>query len=54
MKKRIAIPFAVVAACAAAALPLRAETFPDHVIKIVVPYPPGGPGDTRNESPETH
>lgn len=46
MKKALAVSFAVVAACAAAALPLRAETFPDHVIKIVVPYPPGGPGDT--------
>jgi tripartite-type tricarboxylate transporter receptor subunit TctC len=35
--------------CAAAGAPLaslRSESFPDHVVRIVVPYPPGGPGDT--------
>jgi tripartite-type tricarboxylate transporter receptor subunit TctC len=35
---------ACVAALAAAALPLRAQadTYPSKVIKLVVPYPPGG------------
>ena len=27
-------------------LPLRAQDFPDHAVKIIVPYPPGGPSDT--------
>src|SRR5262249_14382662 len=25
--------------------PVTAQPFPDHLIKIVVPYPPGGPAD---------
>ena len=38
----------IVAAAAAAvfAAPVRAQTFPDHPIKLVVAYPPGGPNDT--------
>jgi tripartite-type tricarboxylate transporter receptor subunit TctC len=32
-------------ACIAAA-PARAQTFPDHAVRIVVPYPPGGFNDT--------
>jgi tripartite-type tricarboxylate transporter receptor subunit TctC len=29
-----------------AAVPARAQTFPDHAVRIVVPYPPGGFNDT--------
>jgi len=38
----------IVAAAAAAvfAAPVRAQTFPEHPIKLVVAYPPGGPNDT--------
>jgi len=38
----------IVAAAAAAvfAAPVGAQTFPDHPIKLVVAYPPGGPNDT--------
>jgi len=28
------------------AVPAGAQSFPDHTVKVVVPYPPGGPGDT--------
>jgi len=39
--------FAAAVLISATAVPLgRAQTFPDRVVKIVVPYPPGGPGDT--------
>jgi tripartite-type tricarboxylate transporter receptor subunit TctC len=38
--------FAVFAAIMTTAAPASAQTFPDHVIKIVVAYPPGGPTDT--------
>ena len=38
--------FSTVLACAALAVgPARAETFPSRVIKMVVPYPAGGPTD---------
>ncbi len=48
MSKSLAIVFGfgVLAAAMAAAAPASAQTFPDHVIKIVVAYPPGGPTDT--------
>jgi tripartite-type tricarboxylate transporter receptor subunit TctC len=44
MRNLVAIAFCVVAAIAS--LPVRAQDFPDHPIKIIVPYPPGGPSDT--------
>jgi tripartite-type tricarboxylate transporter receptor subunit TctC len=44
MRRLVAIVFCVVAATAI--LPARAQNFPDHPVKIVVPYPPGGPSDT--------
>jgi tripartite-type tricarboxylate transporter receptor subunit TctC len=36
---------AVGAALAALALPVRAEAFPSHPVKLIIPYPPGGAGD---------
>jgi tripartite-type tricarboxylate transporter receptor subunit TctC len=44
MRNLVAIVFCVVAAIAS--LPARAQDFPDHPVKIIVPYPPGGPSDT--------
>ena len=35
-----------VAAALGAVAPLHAQTFPDHPIKVIVAYPPGGPTDT--------
>lgn len=47
MSMRDVLLFAIVAVGVglAGASPAAAQTFPDHVIKIVVPYPPGGPAD---------
>jgi tripartite-type tricarboxylate transporter receptor subunit TctC len=47
MSMRDVLLFAVVAVGVglAGASPAAAQTFPDHVIKIVVPYPPGGPAN---------
>ena len=46
MNKSCAVAFAVVAGTAAASGPGNAQNFPDHAIRMIVPYPPGGPGDT--------
>jgi tripartite-type tricarboxylate transporter receptor subunit TctC len=46
MNRMLAALLAAAMVSAVATLPAPAETFPDHVVKIVVPYPPGGPGDT--------
>ncbi len=41
------VKVALMALAAAAAAPLlHAQTYPDHVIKLIVPYPPGGGNDT--------
>jgi tripartite-type tricarboxylate transporter receptor subunit TctC len=46
MNKLVAVALGVVAAGLMAQAPSLAQTFPDHPIKLVVPYPPGGPADT--------
>ena len=44
MRKFVAILSCFIAANAF--VPARAQIFPDHPVKIIVPYPPGGPSDT--------
>jgi tripartite-type tricarboxylate transporter receptor subunit TctC len=44
MRKFVAILSCFIAANAI--VPARAQIFPDHPVKIIVPYPPGGPSDT--------
>jgi tripartite-type tricarboxylate transporter receptor subunit TctC len=47
MNRFLAIVFAAaVTASTCAAAPADAQSFPDHPIKVVVPYPAGGPADT--------
>jgi tripartite-type tricarboxylate transporter receptor subunit TctC len=35
----------LIAICAALALPAFAQTYPTKLVRIIVPHPPGGPGD---------
>jgi len=46
MNRYIGVALAVLAAAVVPAAPAGAQTFPDHPIKIIVPYPAGGPADT--------
>ena len=46
MNKSLAVALAVFAASAVAQAPARAQNYPDHAVRIVVPYPAGGPADT--------
>jgi tripartite-type tricarboxylate transporter receptor subunit TctC len=45
MTRRLAVMLAV-AAVAQSLAPARAQDYPDRPVRIVVPYPPGGPADT--------
>jgi tripartite-type tricarboxylate transporter receptor subunit TctC len=45
MNRYFLIVLALFAAMSGAA-PARAQSFPDRTVKLVVPYPPGGPSDT--------
>jgi tripartite-type tricarboxylate transporter receptor subunit TctC len=42
--RRIAAAFAIITALVCGAQ-TRAQTFPNHVIRLIVPFPPGGPAD---------
>jgi len=44
MKTRTALA-ALLGACALSALPAFGDTYPDHALKLVVPFPAGGPTD---------
>jgi tripartite-type tricarboxylate transporter receptor subunit TctC len=46
MRKFPAFVLAAFAVAAVVHAPARAQNFPDHPVKIVVPYPAGGPADT--------
>jgi tripartite-type tricarboxylate transporter receptor subunit TctC len=46
MKRSLAVALTGFAILIAAAAVVRAQNFPDRPVKIVVPYPPGGPSDT--------
>jgi tripartite-type tricarboxylate transporter receptor subunit TctC len=43
--RKIILAFALAAAFASAAPPLRADTFPSRTITLIVPFPPGGSTD---------
>ena len=45
MSRLFAIAFVLLAAIVSTA-PARAQAFPDRTVKLIVPYPPGGPSDT--------
>jgi tripartite-type tricarboxylate transporter receptor subunit TctC len=46
MNKRLAMVFAVFAAGTMTLVPYRALSFPDRPIRLIVPFPAGGPSDT--------
>jgi tripartite-type tricarboxylate transporter receptor subunit TctC len=46
MNKLLAMTGVVFALATAVAAPTLAQNFPDHTIRLIVPYPPGGPSDT--------
>ena len=46
MNRSLAVALTGFAILIAAAAVVRAQNFPDRPVKIVVPYPPGGPSDT--------
>jgi tripartite-type tricarboxylate transporter receptor subunit TctC len=46
MKAYPTIALAAVVSCTLAHAPAQAQGFPDHPIRLIVPYPAGGPADT--------
>src|SRR5579864_7327532 len=46
VSRRAAIVLTALAASITAVAPAHAQSFPDHPIKVIVAYPPGGPTDT--------
>jgi tripartite-type tricarboxylate transporter receptor subunit TctC len=42
--RRVAAALAIITALVSSA-PIQAQTFPNHVIRLIVPFPPGGPAD---------
>ena len=46
LNKLVVGMIAVFAAAGVVVAPALAQNFPDHPVKIIVPYPPGGPSDT--------
>ena len=46
MNTRRIVLAGMVAACLTAAAPAAAEDYPARIVKLIVPFPPGGPIDT--------
>jgi len=46
MNRYVGAALGILAAVIVPAAPASAQNFPDHPVKIIVPYPAGGPADT--------